>query len=268
MQQTSGKSYTGTATGALICEAISRDPLSITRGVIRLFTVDPDVSDAVNLLYDLDLLGTNGEVYHLHGFKRIDPRITLSPSKTWAATTTLFTTIDRRDKSGIARGILRLSMRGFIDQVLSLRCPHTLGLHGQIHERIKFLEFFARNLASYVFSPARPLEHCDTQLAIGINEKATPRETWITSGDGVRFCVKCWNPPTRMVPKLTPIVMIPGAGVDEQVFSLPAISTNTIDYFTSHGYRCYVPVLRFGNPDEAKTGWTVFDARLDKARSG
>jgi hypothetical protein len=64
-------------------------------------------------------------------------------------------------------------------------------------------------------------------------------------------------------PKETPIVLIPGASVDHQTFSLPTVSVNTIDYLTFQGYRCYVPVLRFGISAEAKDGWTVFEARLD-----
>lgn len=58
-------------------------------------------------------------------------------------------------------------------------------------------------------------------------------------------------------------MLIPGASVDHQTFSLPTVSVNTIDYLTFQDYRCYVPVLRFGISAEAKDGWTVFEAQLD-----
>jgi len=60
-----------------------------------------------------------------------------------------------------------------------------------------------------------------------------------------------------------PLVFMPGAAVDDQIFSLSTIPTNTIDYFTGLGYTCYVPTLRFGAGENARWGHTAYDARLD-----
>jgi pimeloyl-ACP methyl ester carboxylesterase len=75
--------------------------------------------------------------------------------------------------------------------------------------------------------------------------------------------MKSWEPSPLVPPKQTPIILIPGAAVDDQIFSLSTIPMSTIEYLTSQGYRCYVPVLRFGMGVEARNGWTVFNARLD-----
>lgn len=257
-------SYRGHATGTVSFSALSNQALLITQGRVEFFTDDENVSDAVNLIYDLELLGIDGKEYILHGHKTIDSRITLSPIRTWTATTTLFTTICHKDGAQVARGILRLSPGGVVSELLSLRCKPSLSFVQQCYVKIRFLSFFALNLMPYVFGPLRTL-HYSASIQHYKNDwkKARPLETRIRSVDGVDFCMKSWEPSPLGPSKLTPIVLIPGASVDYQTFSLPTVSINTIDYFTSQGYRCYVPVLRFGIGAEAKNGWTVFDARLD-----
>jgi hypothetical protein len=75
--------------------------------------------------------------------------------------------------------------------------------------------------------------------------------------------LKIWHPPHLSSTKHTPLLLIPGASVNEQIFSLPTIPINTIDYFTSLGHTCYVPILRFCAGENARYGHTAFDARLD-----
>jgi hypothetical protein len=60
--------------------------------------------------------------------------------------------------------------------------------------------------------------------------------------------MKIWEPNEGVEKRDMPIVMIPGASVDEKIFSLPTIPTNTVDYFTSLGsdYQSHmlIPSLR------------------------
>ena len=244
--------------------ALSRDPLLITQGHIDFFTVDENVSDAVNLIYRLKLIDTDGTEYVLHGHKTIDSRITLSPLRTWVATTTLYTTISAKDGTQVAKGILRLSPRNFVSEISSLRCSPNIGYVQRACVKARFLSFFTHSLVSYFLSPLRRLQyHESTPVHCDDWKKTRPYEIRIRAADGVEFCIKMWEPSPRVPSKSTPIVFIPGAAVDHQMFSLPTVPVNAIDYFTSQGYRCYVPVLRFGIGGEARNGWTVFDARLD-----
>lgn len=262
--RTESGNYRGSATGQVSFSALSRDPLLITQGHVDFFTVDEDVSDAVNLVYRLKLTDTDDTEYDLHGHKTIDSRITLSPIRTWAATTTLFTTILGNDGTQVAKGILRLSPRDFVSELYSLRCSPNIGYVQQACVKSRFLSFFTHSLIPYFLSPLRPLRyhesipvHCEDW------KKTRPHGILLRAADGVQFHVKLWEPLPHVPSKRTPIVLIPGAAVDHQMFSLPTIPVNAIDYFTSQGYRCYVPVLRFGIGSEARNGWTVFDARLD-----
>ena len=57
--------------------------------------------------------------------------------------------------------------------------------------------------------------------------------------------------------------MVPGASVDQQIFALPTIEVNAVNYFTRAGYRVFVSVHRICQLMVAENNWTTFDARLD-----
>ena len=139
LYRTEQSSYRGCVSGTVSFSALSKDPFIITQGHVDLFVIDESVSDAVNLIYHLELLAIDGEEYILHGHKNIDSRITLSPIRTWAATTTLFTTISQKDGTQMAKGILRLSLGGFVSELLSLSCSPSLGLVQQSCVKARFL---------------------------------------------------------------------------------------------------------------------------------
>ncbi|KAF2821646.1 FAD/NAD(P)-binding domain-containing protein [Ophiobolus disseminans] len=272
--RTGQESYIGSAQGVFACGALSPDPLIIIDGLVAFFEIDEDVADAVKLVYKIQLLSTTGATYTLHGFKTIDPSITLSVRRTWRATTTLFTTITSSDGAVLGRGILHLPLRAFISQVRSLRSHrNTTSQTDTFLPLTKFLSFFALNILSYFLSPFRPLQHppstnntstTDTSTTPPIFfPKPTPTTTSLTTSDGLSIPLKIWPPPPGTKRKRTPMLFLPGAAVNDQIFSLPTIRVNAIDYFTALGYTCYVPVLRFGWGENATYGFTAFDARLD-----
>ena len=256
--------YNGAVTGILSYSALSNEPLLITRGTVDFFTIDPDVSDALNLVYNLNLMSTDGKMYIFRGHKVVDSSIAFSVPRTWRATTTLLTTISQPDGTQVAKGILKLSPKDLFFQLLSLRCNPDTKYMQQLCTKLRFLGSFARKVVPYTLSPLRALRYSDIEcFNANFADRMEPIETWVESTDGVRIRIKKWEPTTRHTSTKMPIVLIPGASVDDQIFSLATIPTNTIDYLTSLGHRCYVPILRFGICDEAKKGWTVFDARLD-----
>ncbi|KAF1937241.1 FAD/NAD(P)-binding domain-containing protein [Clathrospora elynae] len=257
-------SYLGFPGGIFACHALSLDPLLITNGAVEFFKTDEDVADATSLVYDLDLLSTNGTKYAFHGYKRLDSAVAFSVSRTWSATTTLFTTITGSDGLVIGRGILHLPLCNFISELWSLRSCTKVSTWSNLYSQARFLDFFVKNIASYYLSPFRSLQY-PTSFAdtTGYYTKAIPSTVSLTSDDGQHFPIKIWHPAPGTFEKYTPLMFIPGASVDDQIFSLPTIPTNTIDYFTSLGYRCYVPVLRFGIGEAARNSDTVYNARLD-----
>ncbi|KAH7413773.1 hypothetical protein DE146DRAFT_707398 [Phaeosphaeria sp. MPI-PUGE-AT-0046c] len=248
--------FLGISHGTFSCSALSSEPLLIVNGSVQFFVADENVSDARILAYRLDLMTTAGDTYKLLGHKIIDPSITLSVLRTWQATTTLYTTIDDSAGKVVGRGILHLTLRNFISEVRSL---YSLN---EFWPCLPFLCFFARQIASYFLAPLRSLQQSEPGTK-GYYTKPAPLRMTITAKDGVTIPLKLWLPPSTVAAKSTPLLLVPGASVNEDLFSMPTIPVNSVDYFTSLGYKCYVPILRFGAGENARYGYTAFDARLD-----
>jgi hypothetical protein len=251
------------ATGTFSCGALSQHPLMVRDGQVQFFTDDDQVSDGTNLVYKLTLLSTKGEMYLLNGYKTIDSDMAFSVSQTWKATTTLYTTITRLDGSLVGRGILHISWRNFVDEIESFGPTDTISSIRKFKGPLKFLNFFAQNVARYFFRPLQPLQYPDT-LSSGYLPKPAPTIVVdLIAEDGVKTNIRVWEPIDGVERRNMAILFIPGASVDHQIFALPTIRTNTIDYFTALGYTCYVPTLRFGILPVAEQGYTAYDARLD-----
>lgn len=63
-----------------------------------------------------------------------------------------------------------------------------------------------------------------------------------------------------------PILLVPGASVDYQIFGLPTIPNNFIDYLLERGYTVYSVTHRVGKVPVAKSlNPSTYDARLDIA---
>lgn len=255
------------ATGTFSCGGLSQHPLLVQDGTVQFFTVDEHVSDATNLVYKLNLLSNSGEVFHLYGEKVVDSTMTLSVSQTWKATTTLYTSITRPDGSLIGKGVLRITWRNFVDELESFgqlsNSSVPTGKVSEIFTPIKFAKFFARNTLKFFFSPLRSLQYPDKTTSGYLPKPAPDTTTEITAQDGVKTPMSVWRPKPGITKRSMPVLLIPGASVDHQIFALPTIEVNAVDYFTALGYTCYVPTLRFGLLPVAREGYTAFDARLD-----
>ncbi|KAJ4358337.1 uncharacterized protein N0V89_002919 [Didymosphaeria variabile] len=252
------------ATGTFSCGALSQSPLMVLRGQAQFFTTDDQISDGTDLVYKLTMLSAEGTTYLLHGYKNVDSTMAFSASMSWKATTTLYTTVTHFDGTLAGRGILRISWRNFIDEIQSFGTPaHHNGARGTILAPFRFLTQFAKKTAEYFFSPLRPLQFPDKSTS-GYFPKALPAKiVELRAEDGVQTVLKVWHPPSETTKRSMPVLFIPGASVDDQIFSLPTIQVNAIEYFTGLGYTCYVSTLRFGISPAAKVGYTAYDARAD-----
>jgi hypothetical protein len=264
---TTPSSNTSVATGTFCCGSLSQHPLMVRDGQVQFFTVDEKVSDATNLVYKLTLLSTKGDMYLLNGYKTVDSSMAFSASQTWKATTTLYTTITRPEGSLVGRGILQISWRNFVDELQSFNTTGTpkgrIGKIRGIAAPWKFITSFAHNTARYFLSPLRTLQYPDKTNSGYLPKSAPMTFVELKADDGVKTTLKVWAPAPGSTKQSMPILFIPGASVDDQVFALPTIETNTVEYFTALGYTCYVPTLRFGLSPVATHGYTAYDARLD-----
>ncbi|KAJ7443324.1 glucose-methanol-choline oxidoreductase [Mycena galericulata] len=241
----------------------------VLRGDVQFFTVDGTVADGTNLAYKLTLLSTAGETYLLKGYKEIDSSVAFSIPGTWKATKTLHTTITRIDGSMVGRGVLHVSWRNFESEVESFGTTTSGSLLQKVIPSLRFLSYFARNVLSFFLAPLSRLDYPDPAHTGYLLKAAPAQVVTLTARDGVQTPLKVWVPPRHSAQsngvktKKLPLLLIPGASVDDGIYSLPTIPENTVDYFTSHGYTVYIPTPRFGRIPAAHLGNTAYDARLD-----
>ena len=123
---------------------------------------------------------------------------------------------------------------------------------------------FIEHLGKPVLAPLMPYDYSSPSIA-AFNQRHPPSQTiTLTAADGVQSTMQKWCPLPNFK-DVMPILLVPGASVDYQVFALPTIAINFVDYLLQRGYVIYCVDHRVGKTTAAKQGWTTYDARYDIA---
>ncbi|RFU30772.1 hypothetical protein B7463_g5567, partial [Scytalidium lignicola] len=249
-------------TGTFACAALPGSPFLIQRGDFNLFRKDLLAPGTRNLTYDFDMTSVKGEQYHFHGYKIVDSSVTLSPVRFWNATSTLYVTISKpSDSSVLGVGILHIKPMDFLSECLTLE-PYGKTLISKLASATSFAKFFVKQSASLFFSPFTYLQYPAITYSGYINDTLPDETIQIVASDGVQTILHKWNSVNPTVERKT-LFMVPGAAVDHQIYALPTIETNAVNYFTRAGYDVYVTVHRICMLMVAENNWTTYDSRLD-----
>ncbi|KAI0883213.1 FAD/NAD(P)-binding domain-containing protein [Annulohypoxylon maeteangense] len=264
-------------TGTFVCPTLEGSPFMVQRGDFNLFLLDRKAPGTRNLTYDFDMRGINGRSLHFHGYKVVDSSVALSPVQFWKSTSTLYVTItetlpnaDRScadaDECGllgkiVAKGIMRIQPQDFLSEVMTLT-PTGSSIFRKVVSAGNFLTFFTRKSMSLLLAPLTPLQY-PVQTCLGFVNNTPPTRTFkIKASDGVVTSLHMWEPTNTSI-DTRDLFMIPGASVDHQIYALPTIRYNAVNYFRRAGYRVWITVHRIGMLMVAQDDWTTFDARLD-----
>lgn len=278
--------HRGMLTGTFVCPTIEGSPFMVQRGEFNLFVVDHKAPGTRNLTYDFDMKGINGRVLHFHGYKVVNSAVALDPVQFWRSTSTLYVTIGERSPidgrapldeedqwrlhKPIARGIMHISPKDLLSQALTL-APTGSSLLKKVISAASFMTYFTRTSLSLFLAPFTPLQYPTQSYHYYVNDTPPTQSYTIVASDDVRTKMHMWEPDPsavatdaagRPVP-IKNLFMIPGAAVDHQIFALPTIPYNAVNYFTRAGYRVFVTVHRIGQLMVAENSWTTYDARLD-----
>lgn len=261
-----GDIFDGSVTGSLHCPSLSLHPLQIEAGVFKLFENDEDVAVGKKMSYDLRLVDSGGVRYTLRGVKLVGPSIALSPSRAWAATTTMNAVIKIDDESDEVSALMLLKPRSFLRQLRSLHvvAPHAIKRRQLLQE---FVSSFAASLMSLMLIPFAPLQYPTGESVNPSSNRLTrplpSAQYTIQAKDGFQTTLRMWNPPTFSVGR--DILFVPGGTVTHEIYALSTIRKNSIEYFTSVGYRCWCVTHRAATVEsrDRKYCWTTYDARLD-----
>lgn len=272
-------SHRGWLTGTFVCPTIPGSPFMVQRGEFNLFILDHKAPGTRNLAYDFDMRGINGRKLHFHGYKVVDSSVAMAPVQFWRATSTLYVTISecvpgeeeehdddawRRGKV-LAKGIMHIQPTDFLSEVMTMT-PTGSGFLKKAISAASFLTFFTRKSLSLFLAPFTPLQY-PSQTYNGYVNDTPPSKSWaIVASDGVCTRMHMWEPthyPNNDPANIKNLFMIPGASVDHQIYALPTIPFNAVNYFTRAGYRVFITVHRIGQLMVAENMWTTYDARLD-----
>ncbi|KAI0169676.1 FAD/NAD(P)-binding domain-containing protein [Hypoxylon sp. FL1284] len=270
-------SHRAMLTGTFVCPTIPGSPFMVRRGEFNLFLLDRKAPGTRNLTYDFDMHGINGKKLHFHGYKVVDSSVALSVSHFWRSTSTLYVTITEpippaersakdADECGllgevVAKGIMHIQPKDFLSEVMTLT-PTGSNIFKRVKSAGNFLTFFTRKSMSLLLAPLTPLQYPSQTYSGFVNNTPPTHSYKIKASDGVITTLHMWEPTNKGI-ETKNLFMVPGASVDHQIFALPTIRYNAVNYFRRAGYRIFVSVHRIGMLMVAQNKWTTFDVRLD-----
>lgn len=235
----------------------------VHRGKFQLFNRDPREPDTLNLTYSFEMISPSQEKLYFYGYKVVNPSVAFDPIGFWRATSTLYVTITLPNGKVIGRGTLHIQPKDFVSELGTLQ-PTGWSLYAKVQSVARFLGYFTKQSANLFFAPLSYLQWPGSTFDGYINVAEISQTVKVMASDGVYSTVQMWNPlgGDASTPA-HPILFVPGAAVDHQIFALPTIDKNAVDYFREAGYRVYCVTHRVGKTMTALKGYTTYDARLD-----
>ncbi|KAI3396784.1 hypothetical protein diail_11684 [Diaporthe ilicicola] len=272
--------HRGMLTGTFVCPTIPGSPFMVQRGEFNLFKLDLKAPGTRNLTYDFDMTGINGERLHFHGYKVVDSSVALAPWQFWRSTTTLYCTVSKRvdlklpikeeehdDEAWrklqvVAKGMMHIQPGDFLSELMTMT-PTGSSILQKLTSAASFMTFFTRRSMSLFLAPLTTLQYPSTTYSGYINDTLPDQSFDIVASDKVCTKMHMWNATHHPESGVMDLFMIPGASVDHQIYALPTIPYNAVNYFTRAGYRVFVTVHRIGQLMVAEKDYTTFDTRLD-----
>ncbi|KAJ6438146.1 glucose-methanol-choline oxidoreductase [Purpureocillium lavendulum] len=170
----------------------------------------------------------------------------------------------------VATGIVRVHFADLMRAARTLRAPGSHRME-RMAKLTAVLWRLWRQPIKLFLAPFMPLQYPLQSRLPDINNTPPTRSFELVASDGVVTMLHMWEPDANAVATdchgkpvaIRDVFMIPGAGVDHQIFALPTIPFNTVNYLTRAGYRVFVSVHRVCRLKTTHDPWTTYDARLD-----
>ncbi|CAG8906406.1 unnamed protein product [Penicillium egyptiacum] len=266
--------YQGICTGTISCYGLSRATLKIVDGTVDFFTPMQENAESSAISYHLKLLSVEGIEYRLEGQKIINSNIAFSARKTWEATTTVNVNITRPDGKDVAEGAVHISLLDFKKQMRTFRTTKDFQI-SLILTLMGFLVSFMYHISLFFFRPFVHLRFPQISKKAANSKQPPSTSCNITARDGVQVNLDIYDPiPVQKtgepgpISNLSPVLLLPGVtgvGMIHNLYSLPFLHCNMVEYFTQRGQRCYALTPRWGCDPAVAQKSTVYDCRLDVA---
>ncbi|CAG8453825.1 11879_t:CDS:10 [Diversispora eburnea] len=248
--------------GTVSCRALSPDPLRVLRGKFRLFISEGDRVDTNSMMYNLNLMATDGTKYRFKGFKLLDQSNILNAV---VDVTTLYVSVyefrdgddlnfdtdsDADDDEGrkvIGRGILEILPNDFIKQIV-----------GAV---VDFFKFFGQTMAERTLTRFLSLQYSSDKSNVQHYERSRPAEESydVIAEDGVKTKLYRYKGGNK-----GPVLLVHGASVTHDMFATTLIKHNFLDYLIENNYDVFLVDYRLAPSNaESFNQHTIEDCVLD-----
>ncbi|CAH1758971.1 6683_t:CDS:10 [Entrophospora sp. SA101] len=229
-------------TGTVSCRALSPDPLLVTRGKFRLFVPEPDSVDSNRMIYNLNLLATDGSKYRFKGFKLVNNSNVLHA---WYQTTALFVSVYLRNKKDDDLELDEINAnQGGIGEVDDDENENLQIASGTKRSSafLSFHRFFVMTLMKHSFAILRSLEYPTTLSAKLLTHSKFIRpkkKTYtITSEDGIKSALHRYEGGRK-------------AAMTYEMWSTDFSKNNLLDYLLENGYDVFLNDYRLAPTNAA-----------------
>lgn len=229
-----------------------RAPLTllVTDGVFRLFIEEPDEIDSRKMEYEARLNAADGRTWHMKGFKAIRHgggtagfvgTAGIPASTLWRDQTRLFFRL-RTDGTGQeSLGILTVSARDFLRQLLTIRSRGTASVAERCDTVTRFLVFFGGVLRDTYGGPfarsryAPPNWWQRSRRELRGNGALRPETYPIRTRDGVELQLTRYRD-TGGDGVTVPVMLAPGFGVRADSFAIDTVKPNIVELLCRNKY--------------------------------
>ena len=248
--------------GTVVAPGLSTLPLTVAGGSFELLVVDETAVDALNMRYDLDLVG-GGRRFHLSARKDIHDD---DGWDAWTDTTTARVVVTSEAGAVEATGTISISLLGFLRLLTTVRTANAPGSQAARY-LARFGAKFTRALIRTYGDEAVQRRDFDR-----LREVAAPARPLRLPEADVRWCGPGggWTDeePEGAWLRLTryrggdkgPVVLAPGFAMSARHYLVSTIETNLVEYLVEHGYDTWLFDYRASTDlPSARSAFTIDD---------
>ncbi|CAG8533020.1 3332_t:CDS:10 [Ambispora gerdemannii] len=251
--------------GTVTCRALSPDPLIITTGSFRLLVDDVTGVDNCKMMYDLDLLSSDGDKYKFEGYKIVSNTLF---RKGWKQTTTLYVTVKKKETGQVVGlGLLRIGALDFATTLTSLKSTAPT-FRGRLVNYAQFTNFFWGRMVAHYCPIFLPLKYPEDALPIKPFKKLSQTETYkVIAKDGVQSLLTRYKGNGKGIHHLKgPVLLVHGAAMTHEMWTTTLLEHTIVDVLLEDNYDVWLIDYRMSPINKAShEQHTVDSFRLDIA---
>ncbi len=234
-QMISAPEHPATIVGTVIAKTLSREPLTVTHGSFNLFQLFPNQVDVRHMNYRMRLTAEDGRHFFFSAFKSVPEDH--SPLQIWHDTSTLYVTLydgENQQAPVLASGVMHIRPSDFAVQMTTMKVTNASSNAQRLDALWRFGRHFAGVLwdsygsvlaGEHYFDPQAPARK-RRQLRV-----EAPTVHWFKTEDGVDLRLTRYQGGQK-----GPVMLVHGAGVASNIFSIDTIDSNLLEFLFAHGY--------------------------------